>query len=281
MQASSTVDARRLAVRAAEGAALGVALWCFAQAFDLLPAALADSAGVVLGALAGLALGISRFRRSLPILIGAAAGLTLVVTLSFLSEGIAARWARNDALPAAPLQAVVALSEGLNPDTTITGQAVDHILYASELVRARKANILVTTTTAVGFPMGFVQSEVDQRRLISMLANGDVWLRTGLTRTTRDEAVQAAKLLQPLGIRRIGVVTSPMHTHRACATFEAVGFDVTCIAARMRGADGIPLQQLPKDRMAVFGDWVYELAATVEYSARGWLKREPNAKNSP
>ena len=271
LDAANKAEARRLAARAAVGGAMGIALWCFAEAFRVLPMPLADITGVALGGVLGLVIGASPFRPVLPILLCIAASITLIVSATFLSEGIAARWVRINPLPEAPLDAVIALSEGLNPDTTISSVALDHLLYAAELVRSGRAKLLITTTTAEEFPMGSVHSEVDQGRVVSMLGDTAVWLRTGPTRTTREEAVQAKALLRGRGIRRVGVVTSPIHTRRACATFEAVGFEVTCLAARAREHDGIPLQQLPRDRMVIFGEWIYEVAATAEYSIRGWL----------
>jgi uncharacterized SAM-binding protein YcdF (DUF218 family) len=277
----SPTQLRRLAAQGAEGAALGVAFWCIGDGFQVLPSALNGTVGVALAAVIGFGVGATRFRRALTILLGAAAATTVFVTLTFVSEAIAGHWVRSDPLPARPLDAILALSEGLNPDTTVANGALDHLLHAAELVRAGEAKLLVTTTTAEEFPSGFVSSDVDQRRVITMLGDSSVWLRTGATKTTRDEALQSAALLKPLGATRIGVVTSPMHTRRACATFEAVGFDVTCIASRMRGTDGTPLEQEPRDRMIIFGQWVYEVAAMAEYSARGWVHRRPTARDFP
>jgi uncharacterized SAM-binding protein YcdF (DUF218 family) len=257
--------------RALEGGALGTGLWCVCFALQILPAKLADTPGVLLLTGLGLLVGATRLRRALIVLFQLAALVTIVVVLSPLSQAIAARWVRQDAIPQSGVAAVVALSAGINPDTTISSEAADHLLMALELMREGKARSLVTTTTADFFPTGFVSSEIDQARLIGLFDQQVDWLRTPLGRTTRDEAVASARLLLPRGMRRIAVITSPMHTRRACAVFEAVGFDVTCVAARLRTPGGRPMSDDPTDRLAVFGQLVYEVTATAEYSLRGWL----------
>ena len=50
----------------------------------------------------------------------------------------------------------------------------------------------------------------------------------------------------------LAVVTSPMHTRRACATFEAVGLRVVCVPAAVRGS-GLYPDANAEDRKAVEG----------------------------
>jgi len=203
--------------------------------------------------------------------VGIAAAVVLIVCVTPLSEAIASHWVRNDPMPETGIDAVVALSASLNPDTTVSDEALDHLLLAAELVRSGRAPILVTTTTDERYPPGPIASTVDQGRVVTLAGLGAVWLQTSVTNSTHDEAVESWKLLQPRGARRVAVVASPVHTRRACATFEAVGFTVTCIASRNRDPNAQIFAQGPRDRIAVFGAWVYELAAFAKYRARGWL----------
>jgi len=268
----------REAIRhALEGSALGVALWCVCFALQILPGTLADTPGVLLLAAFGLFVGATRFRRVLLVLLELATLVIAVVTLSPLSEASAARWVRQNPIPSSGVAAAVSLSAGINPDTTISGEAADHLLMALELVRAGKARSLVTTTTADLFPTGFVSSETDQMRIIDLFAGRVDWFRTPPGHSTHDEAIASARLLLPRGMRQIAVITSPMHTRRACAVFEAVGFEVTCIAARLRTPGGQPVSSDPTHRLTIFGQLVYEVAATVEYSIRGWMPRTKSA----
>lgn len=269
----STLSSPGTLQRSLEGAAVGVALWCVFFALEVLPHSLADSRGFLLFAGVGLVVGTTRHGRVLLVLLQLAAALTSVVALSPLSHAIAMRWVRSERLPPSGVDAVVVLSAGINPDTTISSEAADHLLMGLELVRDGRARSLVTTTTADVFPTGFVSSETDQARIVGLLGQPVHWLRTPPGRTTRDEAVASAKLLLPRGERRIAVITSPMHTRRACAVFEAMGFDVTCVAARLRSPGGVPISPGPTDRLAIFGQWVYEVAATTQYAVRGWLPK--------
>jgi uncharacterized SAM-binding protein YcdF (DUF218 family) len=264
----------REAIRhALEGGAIGMALWCVCFALQILPGSLADTPGVLLLAAFGLFVGVTRFRRVVLVLLELATLVTGVVTLSPLSEAGAARWVRQNPMPSSGVASVVSLSAGINPDTTISGEAADHLLMALELVRAGKARSLVTTTTEDLFPTGFVSSETDQMRIIDLFAGQVDWFRTPPGRSTHDEAIASARLLLPRGMRQIAVITSPIHTRRACAAFEAVGFEVTCIAARLRTSGGQPVLSDPTHRLTIFGQLVYEIAATVEYSIRGWMPR--------
>jgi uncharacterized SAM-binding protein YcdF (DUF218 family) len=143
------------------------------------------------------------------------------------------------------------------------------------MVREGKASALVTTTVEQKFPGKLVSSAVDQARIMALAGSQVRWLRTVPTGSTRDEAVRSAELLMPLGIRRIAVVAAPMHTRRACATFEAVGFMVTCVPSVVRSPGGANPGPWPADRLHVFGDWVYEVLATLKYRTAGWLNLPP------
>lgn len=272
-----TLLSREAIRHALEGGAVGVALWCVCFALRILPGTLLDTRGVLLLTGLGLFVGATWLRRALLVLLQLAALVTIVVALSPLSHAIAARWVRQDPMPQSGVGAVVSLSAGINADTTISSEAADHLLMALELLRDGKARSLVTTTTADLFPTGFVSSQTDQARIVGLFGPQVDWLRTPPGHSTHDEALASATLLFPRGVRRILVITSPMHTRRACAVFEAVGFDVTCVAARLRTPGGRPVSADPTNRLAVFGDWVYEIAATVEYRIRGWLPRHKAA----
>jgi len=261
--------------RIIEGGAIGVALWCILFAVELLPGILSDTPGVLLFGLVGAAAQASRVRRGLLVILVLAAAMVVVVTQTPLSNILAARWVRADRFPDSGVSAVVALSAGLNPNGTISSEALDHLINGLELVRAGKANELVTTTNEERFPSGVVRSTIDQSRIISLVGGDTKWISTSGVKSTRDEALMSAERLLPTGIRRIAVVASPMHTRRACSAFEAVGFEVTCVPARIRSPGGQDPGPWPADRLKVFGDWVYEVAATARYRARGWLGSTP------
>ena len=264
--------------RIIEGGAIGVALWCILFAVELLPGILFDTPGVLLFGVAGAVAQASRVRRGLVVILVLAAAMVVVVTQTPLSNALAASWVREDQFPDSGVTAVVALSAGLNPNRTINSEALDHLINGLELVRARKANVLVTTTVEEQFPNGVVKSTMDQSRIISLFGGDTKWISTSDVKSTREEALRSAERLLPTGIRRIAVVASPMHTRRACSAFEAVGFEVTCVPARIRSTGGQDPGPWPADRLKVFGDWVYEVAATARYRAHGWLGVPPRER---
>jgi uncharacterized SAM-binding protein YcdF (DUF218 family) len=268
-----TSSARTSFARSLEGAATGIALWCILFALQLLPGFTADTWGVIVFAIVGALIGVTRLRPVLIAVLIVASALILVVAETSLANAVASRWIREDKLPATPVDAVVVLSAGVNPNNTISTEALDHLLYGLQLVRAGKSNVLVTTTAQEKFPSGLVSSVPDQARTIALFGGNLKWLRTGSTESTRDEALRSAELLLPQGIRKIALVTAPMHSRRACAAFEAVGFAVTCVPATSRAPGGRDPGAWPADRLRVFGDWVYEVFATRKYASAGWLKR--------
>lgn len=249
---------------------------------QLLPGRSADTQGVVISAVVGMGVRVSRLGPYLIAILAAAAGIVLVVTQTSMSNAVASRWIRCDPLPDSGVAAVVVLSAAVNPNGTMSGEALDHLLTGLELISVMNAPLLVTTTVRQSFPTGSVSSETDQSRIVAQFGGPSRWIRTPPGKSTRDEALAVAKSLLPQGISQVAVVTSPMHTHRACAAFEAVGFMVTCIPARSRtaGGSGSP-GPWPLDRLNVFGNWVYEVAAMAKYRMKGWLPQRLASRSNP
>ena len=257
--------------RLVEGFALGIALWCMLYALQVLPGSAGDYPGALWAGAGGAVLRASPIGRMLHMMFVPIAIVVVIVSATPASETLAARWMRNDPIPDAGLSAIIALSAGLNPDSTIASEGLDHLLVALELIRAHKSTVLLTTGVEERFETGFVTSDADQSRIVALFGGGITWLRDAPTKSTREEAVGAAARLLPLGMQRIAVIASPMHTRRACASFEAVGFTVTCVASRTRSPGGWPSSTWPVDRFARFGAWIYEVAALAKYESRGWL----------
>jgi uncharacterized SAM-binding protein YcdF (DUF218 family) len=89
--------------------------------------------------------------------------------------------------------------------------------------------------------------------------------------TTRTEALRMRAIAKANGWSTVAVVTSPMHTRRACATFEAVGFKVICLPAAVREYGLYPGSNA-EDRLRAFRSWLYETFATDTYRRRGWIR---------
>lgn len=254
------------------GAAIGVALWSILFAFRLLPSFTIDVNGLAMVMIVCAIIGATRFEWVLRYLLIAEAFLLVIVAFSPISQALAGWWARSDVMPAEGVQAIVSLSGGLNNQGMITAEALDHLISSLELVKDGKSPILVTTTVEQGYQTGHFTSAADQARLISLFGGNVEWIRAPIGYTTRDEALNSAKLLFPRGVKHIAVVASPMHTRRACATFETVGFDVVCTVSRTSVPGGAKPASWPPDRLASFGDWVYEVLAVLKYRIRGYMK---------
>lgn len=264
---------RKLAVsgkNAAIGAAAGALVGFFLIAFGLPELSGAFSSpqivlvGLLLGALAG-------WVRGHWIVLGAAGFLAatyLVIGYTPIMTRVAPRWVRADPLPAAA-DAVVVLSGAVLSDTALNVDGTERLLSGLELVQRGIAPRVVTTQVEIPFADGVRSSTTDQGRLIKLAGAIPGWIVLEGTNSTRDEALQAATKL-PVASRRIVVVTSPLHTRRACATFEKVGFTVSCYPARTRGySTWHPIE--PTDRIAAFADYIYERFGMIKYRWKRWV----------
>jgi uncharacterized SAM-binding protein YcdF (DUF218 family) len=197
----------------------------------------------------------------------------VVALTPFATRGLRpSQLVRRDSLPAHPLDAVVVLSGGITPDSLLHPEALDRLLTGLALMRDSVAPILVLTQPRRR--EDGVTAAQDQARVRDLVARSFPVLVVDSVYTTRDEAVNAWRILRPRMSSpdvRIAVVTSPLHTRRSCATFETVGFTVTCIPATARGYS-LARASSAADRLALFRAWLYERAAWTEYRARRWVR---------
>lgn len=138
---------------------------------------------------------------------------------------------RAPPLPAAeaPGDAIVVLGGGLlppipprtAPEVTDAG---DRVLEAARLWRAGRApRVLACGGSLDGMP----PEAADLAELLRFLGvAGEAILEDRSSRTTRENALEARRLLEPLGVRRILLVTSALHMPRAAGLFRAQGFEV-------------------------------------------------------
>ena len=110
----------------------------------------------------------------------------------------------------------------------------------------------------------------DLQSVISLVGDGTRTILVDSVTTTRTEALRMRAIARANGWQTLAVVTSPLHTRRACATFEAVGFRVVCVPATVRGSGLIP-GSIAEDRLRDFRSWLYETFATDSYRRRGWI----------
>ena len=116
-----------------------------------------------------------------------------------------------------------------------------------------------------------VSDSADMQNLTSMIGLPASIIFVDSILTTRTEALRMRSIARAKGWTTLVVVTSPLHTRRACATFEAVGFKVVCVPASVRDS-GLDPNSNAEDRLRAFRSWLYERFATDSYRRRGWIQ---------
>jgi uncharacterized SAM-binding protein YcdF (DUF218 family) len=252
------------------GAAAG---WLVGLSLAVSPVGLSTRANVLIGAaliLLGASIGEFAWHRVAGWAAVIAGAILAIVLCTPLMDGVMVRSVRRDPTPTTPVDAVVVLSAGLQSDGLIDETGIERLISGLHIMRANHAPLLVTTHIAAVDHPG-VNSDADQRAIVSLAIDTAQWRAVRPVETTRTEALATAKLLAPATSHAIAVVTSPMHARRACATFEAVGFRVSCMPAEERR---YALRDLhgARQRLRALFDWTYERVGWMKYSMRGWVR---------
>ena len=203
----------------------------------------------------------------------AAAALWAVAAIGVYSSAVprlARPFVRHDIARPEAIDAIVVLSGSLNSRGLVSGEALDRLLAGLALRAQQPALPLVLTVVESRIAATAVTSQADQRAIVGLVpATGGVeWIDS--VYSTRDEAIGVARLAMLKRWKRVAVVTSPMHTRRACATVEMLGVQVRCVAAPWRPA-AWPARTA-QDRLVLMQRLTYELAAWAQYRVTGWAK---------
>lgn len=207
--------------------------------------------------------------------LGALTTLSAIVSFTPIVQPLALHFVRDDraaaghATAATGLDAVIVLSGEISDEGRVTGSTMERLISGVQDARAMRVPVLALSATAPAFGDYKPSSEADQRSLVTLMAP-DIQLQfVHDVFSTRDEAVAFTALAKTHGWRRVLLVTSPMHSRRACRTFELLGLAVECRPALPRTHDPNRLQSSESRRLA-FQEVLYELSATLLYRARGW-----------
>jgi uncharacterized SAM-binding protein YcdF (DUF218 family) len=187
-----------------------------------------------------------------------------VVAYTPLTRTLVRPLVRTDAIPPVAHDAIVVLAAWVDRDGHLNAAALDRLLTGATLHRRGVAARLILSRVSNDGR----STDEDQRRVLALLGDSVAVTIIDSVFATRDEAVRAAALRPP--VRRIAVVTSPLHTRRACAAYEKVGFVVTCVPSESRD---LPLRSLDRaePRVRAFQQWLYETLATAWYRRNGWI----------
>jgi uncharacterized SAM-binding protein YcdF (DUF218 family) len=229
--------------------------------FDLLVPA------IVVGAI----LGVTVARQALVVAAVAIVVLLAVITYTPIAETLAAPFVRTDHLPSKPPDAIAVLSAASNSDGTMGAPTVDRLLTGIALSREYPGVPLIISRDMESYGGHSTSDSADVRRIVSLMAEPALVAYADSTTSTRVEALRMKDIALAHHWSRIALVTSPMHTRRACATFEAVGFSVYCVPAVSRSGP-VRTNGESDDRLGLFRYWVYEEAGTLKYHSAGWIR---------
>jgi uncharacterized SAM-binding protein YcdF (DUF218 family) len=262
-------EAEAVARRAVAGAILGTL--CAVAAHVLGVQQLLRRADLILyvpAALVGAALGVTRLRALLWIAAGIIALLCVVVAYTPLVSAAARPLIRRDSIPPR-VDAIAVLSMGIAPDGMMRGETLDRLLSGLTLAKRGLAPVMLVSMERASNGTR-VSDSADLRNVTALAGAATSTILVDSVTTTRTEALRMRAIARAKGWKTLAVVTSPLHTRRACATFEAVGFKVVCVPAAVRGSGLYPGSNA-EDRLRAFRSWLYETFATDSYRRRGWI----------
>lgn len=264
-------DRRGIARHAAAGAILGTLIAVAAhvlgvQALLRIP----DLTLYLPAALVGAVLGVSRLRPLLWVSAGIIALICVAVAYTQLAPTLARPLIRRDPLPPR-VDAIAVLSAGFTRDGMMRNQTLDRLLTGLSLARRGIAPTLLVSREKTTFRGRVISDSADQQSILALAQPTGRVVFADSVYTTRTEALRMKSIAQAQGWSTIAVVTSPMHTRRACATFEAVGFRVVCVPADVRES-GLYDGSGARDRLSAFESWLYETFASSSYRRRGWIR---------
>lgn len=221
-------------------------------------------------AFVGAALGATRLRPLLWIAAGIVALLCVTVAYTPLVQALAKPLVRSDPIPA-KVDAIAVLSAGFTSDGMMRGETLDRMLTGLALLRRGVAPTAMVSRERLEYRGKSISDSLDQQNLLA-ISNPDLQVVfVDSVFTTRTEALRMKAIAQAHGWGTLAVVTSPMHTRRACATFEAVGLKVVCVPADLRDS-GLYEGSTTQDRLRAFRAWLYETFASDSYQRRGWIR---------
>ncbi len=193
------------------------------------------------------------------------AGVTLFVTTAFTPlPNLLSRWAGTPSELEAS-DAIVVLGGSVWPDGVLSNSSVRRALHGIGLYRKGLAPLLVFLGPARS--AGPSEAEVRAALARELGIPAGAILTEADARTTREEALRVKALLSPRGIRRILLVTNPLHMWRARHVFQRAGFEVHAAPA-----DDFPnAADSPEGRLNLMSRVLGELFARLYYRVAGYL----------
>jgi uncharacterized SAM-binding protein YcdF (DUF218 family) len=221
-------------------------------------------------AILGALIGATRLRPLIWVPAGVIAALCIVVAYTPVVSTLSSSYVRSDPMPA-HVDAIAVLSMGITPDGMMRSETLDRLLTGLSLAKRGLAPVVLVSRERKAKGGKAVTDSVDQSAVVDLMGSGTRVIFVDSVLTTRTEALLMRGIARANRWGTLAVVTSPMHSRRACATFEAVGFRVVCVPAAVRGS-GLYAGANAEDRLRAFRAWLYETFATASYKSRGWIR---------
>jgi uncharacterized SAM-binding protein YcdF (DUF218 family) len=159
--------------------------------------------------------------------------------------------------------------------TSDLGPAADRVLHTARIFRAGKAaNVLVAAGNLPWLPAETSEATLIRDLLIEFgVPEAAIVLETE-SRNTRENALNAAKIVGDRGWRTGLIVTSATHMPRSVAVFRRAGLDFAPAVTDVRAAGPFyhsPLDLLPDaDALAASTLAIKEWLGLIAYRYRGW-----------
>jgi uncharacterized SAM-binding protein YcdF (DUF218 family) len=224
-----------------------------------------EPAAVVAGALLGALLWQTRLGFLVPLGLVVLLSLWLAVAWTPLAGRMVGDLVRRD--PLAPADAVFVLNHDVQAGGDLSGSALARLFHAVALVVEGSAPRLVIADEPPFDP----PFSASARRWIERLGVDVEIVAVSPARRTREEVALVGELSRREGWTRILVVTSPLHSSRACAAMEAEGLTVVCSPSAEPAFDLETLSKR-KDRFSAFRQALRERSGLAFYRWRGWLE---------
>jgi len=221
-------------------------------------------------AIFGALVGATRARALIWIPAGVIATICIGVAYTPISYTLARPLIRRDPLPSR-VDVIAVLSAGFTPDGMMGSETLDRLLTGLLLAKEGLAPAMMVSAEQRNMAGRRASDTSDLQAITALVAPTARVIFVDSVFTTRTEALRMAALARVNRWSTVAVVTSPMHTRRACATFEAVGLKVVCVPAAVRES-GLYAGADAEDRLRAFRAWLYETFASATYKSRGWTR---------
>ncbi len=155
------------------------------------------------------------------------------------------------------------------------GEAIDRVYHAAKLYRAGKGGrVFVTGGNQPWSEPGPSEAALIGELLVEWGVPADAIQLEGLSRNTRENAVNIKPMLEAAGCERSLLVTSAAHMQRAVAAFKAVGLAVYPVSTDVQVAKSgnyTVMHFLPDARaLALTSEAIREWMGQKVYEWKGW-----------